>query len=41
MVVLLGALAGGASELFSGRRALLQQGDELAEPDQGFSATKK
>ncbi|MES1185482.1 MAG: lysylphosphatidylglycerol synthase transmembrane domain-containing protein [Myxococcales bacterium] len=41
MVVLLGALSGGASELFSGRRALLQQGDELAEPDQGFSATKK
>jgi len=41
MVVLLGALSGGLSELFGGRKALLRAGRELGEPAQGFSATKK
>jgi uncharacterized membrane protein YbhN (UPF0104 family) len=41
MVVLLGFLAGGADALFGGRRALLQEGDELGDDAQGFSATKK
>ncbi len=41
MVVLLGALSGGASALFGDRRALQREGAELAEPAQRFSATKK
>jgi uncharacterized membrane protein YbhN (UPF0104 family) len=41
VVVLLGVVAGGAGALF-GRRALLQEADELgAGSPQGFSATKK
>jgi uncharacterized membrane protein YbhN (UPF0104 family) len=41
MVVLLGALSGGWSELFGGRKALLQASRELGDPTQDFSATKK
>jgi len=41
MVIVLGVSSGGAGALFGGRRALLQESDEVAVPPQDFSATKK
>lgn len=41
MVVVLGALSGGWSELFGGRKALLQASRELGEPDRRLPATEK
>jgi uncharacterized membrane protein YbhN (UPF0104 family) len=42
MVVLLGVLSGGLAALRGGgRREILEQGDQLAEQSQSFSATKK
>lgn len=41
MVLALGLVSGGAGFLFGGRRAILQQKDELEVQPQGFSATRK